>query len=310
VSWASNGKTPAFTGASLDRAAIVRHDRAQVAVLLASPSARAVAAGAGGVVVSGGSLARIPLDGNRPVRLACEAGTILLGLEAEHPLFALDLDALAPDKRGGVIKDGELVGLRDAGTTLEPSEGGLAAYLTALLNWHRRHRYCPNCGGGTEIADAGLSRRCEVCGEMHFPRTDPVVIMCVEHDDRLLLGRRTGWPPRRYSVLAGFVAPGETPEEAVVREVYEESGIESHEPVYIASQPWPFPASLMLGFQAQSPGGEPRVHDGELEQVGWFSRREVALAAREGSSELLLPPPISIARNLIDRWIDRERCHH
>jgi NAD+ diphosphatase len=128
--------------------------------------------------------------------------------------------------------------------------------------------------------------------------------MAVEHQDRLLLGRRVGWPAGRFSVLAGFVAPGETPEEAVVREVREESGIDARDPKYVAAQPWPFPASLMLGFEARSDGGEPRARDGELEDVGWFTLAEVRDAQRE-LGPLQLPPRVSIARLLIDGWVKR-----
>jgi NAD+ diphosphatase len=133
-----------------------------------------------------------------------------------------------------------------------------------------------------------------------------VVIMTVEHDGRLLLGRRAGWPAPRMSVLAGFVGPGESAEEAVVREVAEESGILARDPVYVSSQPWPFPASLMLGFAAVSDGGDPAPSDGELEEVSWYTAAEVAAATRDENPSLVLPPAISIARYLIERWV-RER---
>ena len=220
---------------------------------------------------------------------------------AAEPLFALDLDLLPSDT---VATDGgRIVALRDAGALLPHAEAGLAAYLTALLNWHRRHRFCANCGAGTVIEEAGYSRRCPRCHAVHFPRTDPVVIMTVEHRGRLLLARRAGWPAGRCSVLAGFVSPGESAEEAVVREVREESGIVARDAAYVSSQPWPFPSSLMLGFEAQSDGGEPSARDGELEEVRWFSLDEVRRAARGEDPELRLPPPVSIARFLIDRWI-------
>jgi NAD+ diphosphatase len=130
-----------------------------------------------------------------------------------------------------------------------------------------------------------------------------VVIMTVEHDDSLLLGRRPGWPRRRYSTLAGFVSPGEAAEEAVIREVREESGIVARDPEFVSSQPWPFPRSLMLGFAARSDGGEPRARDGELEDVRWFDYGSLVAARNGDNPELLLPPPISIARFLIDRWM-------
>jgi NAD+ diphosphatase len=276
---------PAFTGAAIDRAAELRKDPARIAELMRSPRARAVAASADSVFVEDGALARRPISDGAPAPL-------LLGLENGAPLFATEAGC-----------DARLVPLREAGATLPQAEGGLAAYLVALLGWHRRHRFCANCGTPTEVAEAGFSRACPSCGAHHFPRTDPVVIMLVEHDGRLLLGRRPTWPENRYSLLAGFVSPAETPEEAVVREVREESGIEAVAPRYVASQPWPFPASLMLGFHASSSGGRPRARDGELADVRWVDRVTLAGAARE-EGELRLPPPVSIARTLIDGWLE------
>ena len=180
------------------------------------------------------------------------------------------------------------------------AEGGLAAYLMALLDWHRRHRFCANCGASTRIAQAGHSRRCPRCGASHFPRTDPVVIMLVTDGDRALLGRQATWPPGRYSALAGFVEPGESLEEAVAREVLEESGVEVRDVRYRSSQPWPFPASLMLAFTSTWAAGEPAVRDGELEDVRWFSRDDL----RGGS--VLLPPRQAIARSLVDEWLAGE----
>jgi NAD+ diphosphatase len=223
---------------------------------------------------------------------------ILLGLEGGEPLFAVDLESIE--------RSGRVVSLREAGGVLPQSEGGLAAYAVALMNWHRRHRFCANCGTATDVIEGGYSRHCPNCGALHFPRTDPVVIMLVDHDGRLLLGRRAGWPGRRFSVLAGFVSPGESLEEAVVREVREESGIVAYDPRFVASQPWPFPASLMLGFNARSRGGQPVARDGELAEVGWFTREQVRAAAQGDGADMALPPPVSIARFLIDRWLGGE----
>ena len=298
--------TPTFTGVVLDRAATKRHDPEWVATLLEEPTAVVIAAGEQGVLIdTSGSqaLLRAPIadDGTAVDRTA----PVLLGIENGAALFAVDLEGLEPAARERLQGDGvELVSLRDAGAVLAHAEAGLAAYVTALLNWHRRHHFCANCGAPTDVVEGGYSRHCPRCGASHFPRTDPVVIMLVEHDDSILLGHRSGWPAGRYSVLAGFVSPGETLEEAVVREVYEESGIESHDPRYVASQPWPFPSSLMLGFTARADGGEPTVRDGELDDVRWISLAQ-ARAARAGEGELLLPPAISIARFLIDGWIAR-----
>ena len=182
-------------------------------------------------------------------------------------------------------------------------EAALAAYAGSLLAWHRRHRFCANCGAPTEPRDAGHERHCPACDAHHFPRTDPVVIVRVtDARDRLLLGRQARWPEGRFSLLAGYVEPGETLEDAVRREVAEESGVELGDVSYIASQPWPFPSSLMLGFSAVAVGGEPAPGDDELAEVRWFEREEVERAAR-GEGSLALAPPYSIARRLIDAWL-------
>jgi NAD+ diphosphatase len=166
-------------------------------------------------------------------------------------------------------------------------------------------------GAPTDVAEAGLTRACPRCGTHHHPRTDPVVIMLVEDGDRLLLGRSPAWPPRRYSALAGFVEPGENLEEAVAREVLEESGVRVGGPRYLASQPWPFPSSLMVGFIAPWESGEPAPGEEDIDDVRWFDREEVAAAAADdaggwgGDSDapLLLPPRLAIARRLIERWL-------
>jgi NAD+ diphosphatase len=300
---------PPFTGMALDRASTERKDADWIRARFADPASLAISAGAEGLLVAEGGAAG---NGTAPalVRGPVPPGhqePILLGLDGGTALFAVDLDGLAPGERSQAVDGNHVMGLREAGALMAPSEAGLAAYVMALLNWHRRHRFCANCGHATDVAEAGYTRHCPRCGADHFPRTDPVVIMTVEHDDRLLLGRRAGWPPGRLSVLAGFVSPGESAEEAVSREVEEESGIVARDPVFVASQPWPFPASLMLGFHAVSDGGEPRATDGELEEVHWHSRAAIQEAIDGGDPGFQLPPPVSIARFLIDRWAGRAR---
>ncbi len=198
--------------------------------------------------------------------------------------------------------------MRDIAPRLAQDDGGLIAYAAALLNWHRRHRFCSVCGHASGIEEAGLLRRCPNCGAEHHPRTDPVVIMLVvdEERDRVLLGRQPSWPPGRYSALAGFVEPGESLEDAVAREVLEESGVEVAGARYDSSQPWPFPSSLMLGFTVRYVAGEAVASDGELEDARWFTRAELEEAAA-GHGETLLPPPVAIARTLIDGWLSRPR---
>jgi NAD+ diphosphatase len=176
----------------------------------------------------------------------------------------------------------------------------MIAHAVALLNWHRRHRFCSNCGARSESREAGHIRRCPACGTEHHPRTDPVVIMLVCDGDRVVLGRQAHWPTGRYSALAGFVEPGESLEEAVAREVREECGARVTDVRYRSSQPWPFPTSLMLGFHARWIAGEPAIGDEELEDVRWFTRDEIA------GGGVKLPPPEAIARRLIDEWLGRE----
>jgi NAD+ diphosphatase len=311
----------AFTGAALDRAGDGRRqDPAWLAAQRADPAARALVAGDRGLLVRDGRLELVPLaslDGAEPV---------LLGLDAAGPVFAYDedpvRDGLPPLVGAGGVRGepppdsrGERLGLRQAAAVLSRADGGLAAYACALLNWHRRHRFCANCAAETGMAEGGLTRSCPHCGAEHHPRTDPVVIMLVtDGADRLLLGRQAAWPSGRYSALAGFVEPGESLEEAVAREVREEAAVTIGRPRYIASQPWPFPASLMLGFSAPHAGGEPEIRDAELQDVRWFTRAEIERAAGEDDDsawgtpgdpggELKLPPRLAIARRLVEDWL-------
>jgi NAD+ diphosphatase len=280
-----------FAGAGLDRAAERRGDAAWLAEQLADPATRAVAVTRDGVVVEPGDpfrLARVGLDG------ATGPGPVLLGVEERGPLFAVAVDQAPPD--------GRVLGLREAAATLRQDEGGLAAHATALLNWHRRHPHCSRCGAETDVAEAGHVRRCPRCGVEHHPRTDPVVIMLVTRGDEVLLGRQPSWPAGRYSALAGFVEPGESLEEAVAREVLEESGVAVRAPRYHASQPWPFPGSLMIGFFAEHAAGEPVARDGELEDARWFARAELERSVA-GEGPLRLPPRLAIARRLVDHWV-------
>jgi NAD+ diphosphatase len=298
-----------FTGESLDRAAEHRGDPAWLAAQAADPAARAVLAGDDGIHVTDGErLALVPLadlDAREP---------LLLGLDGAGPVFAVDAE---PD--GGphpvIAARGEgpphaatgtrPIGLRAAAATLPAVEAGLAAHAAALLNWHRRHRHCSVCGAPTAVAEGGIVRACARCGAQHHPRTDPVVIMLVTDGDRVLLGRQPTWPSGRYSALAGFVEPGESLEEAVAREVREEAGVEVGPPRYIASQPWPFPSSLMLGFTAPWRAGEPRRVDAELEDVRWFERAQVEAALEERDGPLGVPPRFAIARRLLEHWVQR-----
>ncbi|HVQ87097.1 MAG TPA: NAD(+) diphosphatase [Actinomycetes bacterium] len=217
-----------------------------------------------------------------------------LGVDAAgQSVFALRVDELSEDDNPA--------GVRELATRLDAIEAGLLVHAVALANWHSAHQFCPRCGAATQVVMAGAERRCTKDGSSHFPRTDPAVIVLVtDPQERALLGRQSAWPPGRFSTLAGFVEPGETSEQAVMREVFEESSIEVTDVRYLGSQPWPFPASLMLGFSARSAGARPTADGVELEQVRWFSRDEFAAAVESG--EVIPPGGISIARRLVERW--------
>ena len=184
----------------------------------------------------------------------------------------------------------------------------LATYGTAraVVDWHARHRYCARCGNPTVLAKGGWQRNCtnDLCKAEHFPRVDPVTIMLVEHDGRLLLGRQPRFPPRRLSALAGFVEPGESIEEAVAREVLEEAGVRVQGVSYIASQPWPFPSSLMVGCVAVADNRDIILDTNELEDAMWVSRDQVKAAlAGDPASPFKVPPPMAIAHTLLTRWV-------
>jgi NAD+ diphosphatase len=200
-----------------------------------------------------------------------------------------------------VLPRGKAAGLRDVADQLEPRDAGLFVQAVALVNWHAKHTHCPRCGAPTDIAQGGHVRRCPQDGSVHFPRTDPAVIMLITDPagGHALLGRQPSWPERRYSCLAGFVEPGESAERAVIRETFEETAVAVRDLRYVASQPWPFPASLMLGFRAIGDPAEPiDVGQDELADARWFSRAEI-----EQDADLLLPGPVSIARFMIEQWL-------
>ena len=228
--------------------------------------------------------------------------TVLLGVRNEVAHFAIDISPMEAHEVNELRADGEFVDLRSVGAVLDRTEASILAYAKGIMHWHSRHLFCGVCGSPTESQDAGHLRKClnQNCSAGHFPRTDPAVIMLVQKDDRALLGRKAEWMPGMYSTLAGFVEPGESLEQAVAREVMEESGVEITNIRYHSSQPWPFPSSLMLGFFADAVTEKLIPWDDELEDLQWFTRQELADG---GAGIAQRPRSDSIARRLIDEWI-------
>ena len=234
--------------------------------------------------------------------LEADAHLVFLGYRDGTPHFAVDLShhddplSLPPLSGRGEFRD-----IRDVGLDMPRDEGALLAYSRALFHWHRTHRFCGRCGSPTESRDAGHVRVCtgSDCGAHHFPRTDMAVIMLVSRGDYALLGRKAEWAEGRFSVLAGFVEPGESLEGAVAREVMEEAGVPVHDVRYHSSQPWPFPANLMLGFFARTDTEEISINDNELAEARWFHRDEVMEEARAYAQR---PHVVSIARRLLSDW--------
>lgn len=219
---------------------------------------------------------------------------VFLGVRDEHALFA------AP--HGDRMDDDEAVrwlDVRSAAASLDADEAGILAYARAVLAWRERNRHCGRCGTRNRVEAGGHRLRCPGCDAVSFPRTDPAIIVIVRDGERCLLGRQPGWPTGRYSTLAGFVEPGETLEAAVIREVHEETGVDVGHCRYAGSQPWPFPMSLMLGFEATATSTTIVIGE-ELEDAAWFDPHDMKLAIADGS--LLMPPRMSISRWLIERW--------
>ena len=235
---------------------------------------------------------------------------LFLGLDGETPRFAISLlDEQDPAKDGPLRDRGKFIDVRTVAAQLSAHEAGVLAHARSVLDWHNRHRFCANCGVKTDAAAAGNTRVCPECKTQHFPRTDPVSIMLVVKGDKCLLGRKAMFPPGMYSALAGFIEPGETIEDAVRREVLEESGIHTSTVRYMFSQPWPFPSSLMMGCIAEATSEEITIDEDELEHAGWFSRDEIEEALERsintppGDGLFRMPHPIAIAHHLVRAWL-------
>jgi NAD+ diphosphatase len=264
-----------------------RKDTAWLDELWASPRAAIVVVGEGAVAMDGDRLRLVTAAEAPP------GERVLLGEVDGRPYLAVMTQEVPADLSPQPV--------RAAGGRLDAVDGGLMVHAVALANWHRTHPRCARCGALTAVAEAGHLRRCPACAALHFPRTDPAVIMLVTDDrDRALLGRQPSWPSGRYSTLAGFVEPGEALEDAVRREVAEEVGITVGDVTYAGSQPWPFPSSLMVGFFATAESDAISVDGDEIADARWLTRGELSELVSAGS--LALPGPVSISRWLIDTW--------
>lgn len=289
----------ALTGHGLDRDDHTRANPAKLAEMRARADARLLALDGVLPVVDGNALTFTDLD-----TVPDDAELVFIGLKDGAPIFA----------RVGAHGDArhalDQAEARALIMSLEERDLAIYAGARSLVDWHARHRFCPNCGKSTRIAKGGWERDCDKdsggCGAPHFPRTDPVAIMLVEHDGDLLLGRNTRFPPRSYSALAGFIEPGESLEEAVSRETLEEAGVEVRDVSYVASQPWPFPSQLMIGCHGFATSRVLTIDKTELDDARWFTRAQVAESLERGrEAESFIPPPHqAIAYTLLAWWLE------
>lgn len=309
-----------FGGSGLDRAAELRGDILALAAAMQDPDSRTLVLWRGKPLVETGddpALARLPLD--HPVLADATDAPILMGRENGRAIFAQDVSDWQPEDLDAsamgsfldqslqvhpALGDGmAFAELRTVMTRLTARDAELAATAKAIRSWHDSHKFCARCGQASEVMMAGWQRTCPSCGAHHFPRTDPVVIMLITRGNSVLLGRSHGWPEGMYSCLAGFVEPGETVEAAVRREVKEEAGIDVGAVRYVASQPWPFPASLMIGCHGEALGDEITIDPAELDDALWISREDVMDAFAGNRSDLLPARKGAIAHFLLRNWL-------
>ncbi len=293
---ARSGAAPiAFAGGPLDRVDQVRIDPERLAAVWADPRARVVLLdGLDPVMGEAGMLATGPVAPG-----AALIDHALLGVRPDgSPLFVCLLPTEPSEPPTFPPKVWQMAAL------LQPEELAIYGGARSLADWHQRHQFCAKCGAPTVPVKGGWARRCGVCGTEHFPRTDPVVIMLAEYEGRVLVGRNGRFPPGRFSALAGFVEPGETIEEAVRRELWEEAGIRVGRVDYLMSQPWPFPSQLMIACIAQAEGDVLTLDTAEIVEAMWVSREQVRAAFAEEEGALFLPPSrIAVARTMLEHWL-------
>ena len=302
-----------FSAGLLDRAADLRAD----AQSLAQTAGQIIPFWRGKALIQGETLVRVGRD--HPIMAEAAADLILLGRSDGAPIFAADISAWTPgdddvssvgafrdltrQHHPSMAEDQLFVELRTIMPVLSPADGELAATALAIQNWHRTHEFCAACGVKSQFAMGGWQRDCADCGAMHYPRTDPVVIMLITRGNDTLIGRSPGWPEGMYSTLAGFVEPGETFEAAVRREVFEETKIRVGDVKYVAAQPWPFPMSLMIGCHGEAETWDITVDPNEIDDARWLSREELA-SVIAGQHPTILPARRgSIAHFLLENWL-------
>lgn len=289
----------AFVGAPLDRADALRADADALAALW--PTAQVLVLDVDGTAFADDDRQPALFSG---ADLGGGPGTaIFLGLREGRAWFVAEAATLT-------VKAPQRMDLRQAAVTWPAEVADVFCYARGMSYWHSRNRFCGVCGSPVRFGRFGFIGHCDQCRTEHYPRVDPAVIVAVENNGRLLLGRQSSWVARRYSVLAGFVEPGETFEQTVAREVFEEARVRVIQAQYQGTQPWPFPGALMVGFRASAHDDVPTV-DGELEDARWFSVEEVGAALQRENNDdglgILLPPRLSIARTLIEQWYQSQR---
>ena len=312
-------ETVTFGGGGLDRAAHLRDRAGEVADLLADKKTSAIALWRGKPLLAGTDktcLVRLPVT-DKLFGAAVES-PVFLGLATQGAMFAFDVSAWEPghlpdpdqalldasETRGpDLARDHRFADLRANMAALSPMDAELAATAKSILGWHENHGFCAKCGARTKVAMAGWQRDCAVCEARHFPRVDPVVIMLINHGNNVLLGRSPGLPERMFSLLAGFVEPGETVEAAVRREVFEEASIRVGRVGYLASQPWAFPSSLMIGCQGEAQNADISIDPNEIETALWLSREDL-MEVFAGRNDKIKPLRRgSIAHFLLQNWL-------
>ncbi len=288
-----------FSGGLIDRMSGLRKSNRALAKLLEQPEAMLLPVRNGELFTDNGHPALFQVNAAEGFGLARPDPDrlIYLGRRNHQDLFAVDIsNAQAFEVPAGW----QPVSGRDLLQCADPETASVLAYTRGMLNWHDSHQHCGRCGAGNVSKEGGFVMECSACGQRSFPRLDPAIIVLVQHEDRCLLGRQAAWPEHRFSTIAGFAEPGENLEDAVRREVAEETNIRVGSCSYLASQPWPFPAALMIGFHAKALSTDIRLNDGELAAAGWFTREQL------GDGSVILPPQQSIAFQLIAAWHDEQ----